>query len=749
VSVEAGHLAASSEPGHPPAIDLRPLFAPRSIAVVGASARGGIAATVANNLRVMGSATRCHFVNPRYTELYDQPCYPSLEALPERPDTVLVAVNPLRATGVAEDAARAGVPSLIIPGGGVVEGGEAAAVMQREVREIAIRNGIALLGPNCMGMVDLTTNAATYIGDINPWLPRGGVAGIAQSGSVTDAFIHSGSRIGFSRIIGCGSEVVLDACDFLAYCLDDPETHSVILFMEGFKRPERFLALADRALELGKPIMVLKVGRSEQAQAAAIAHSGSLAGEDRATDAALRAAGVIRCADLDELLETAELVAGCRRMGRRVGRGRTGVVTVSTGEASLIADLVPRTGLDLPPVPDEARKQLLRDLPTLGYIGNPLDPWGATDPSSGYRAAFEAFAASGAYDVLTLVHDFPYRSLPSEVETAREVTDELLRATRDRPGILPVYVSLTSGEPPVETKQQLDEAGGVPLLRGTVEAFRAIARVAWWEARCDRRRADGPVRPGWPALAGDRLVWGHEPAGPAEQGGSAAPGAGHTSTPLPELESLALVAEAGVPVVDVRAVPDAGAAVAAARDLGGRVALKVDAVGLVHKTDTGAVRLGLAGDDDVRAAAEDLLAIGRRLETEGGAVVRGLLVEPMAQPGVELIAGIQRDPQFGPLVLVGLGGVLAEVLDDVSIRLAPVSRDEALAMLAELHGAAILDGVRGRAPVDREAVAGILVALGDLGTARPDIVEVDLNPVIAGPGGVVAVDALVVMEGDS
>src|SRR6185436_6465224 len=267
-----------------------------------------------------------------------------------------------RATAVVEDAARVGVPSLIIPGGGVVEGGEAAARMQREVAAIARDHGIALLGPNCMGVFDLTTNAATYIGDINPWLPRGGVAGIAQSGSVTDAFIQSGSRIGFSRIIGCGSEVVLDTCDFLAYCLDDPETTAVILFLEGFKRPERFLALADRALELDKTVMVVKVGRSSQAQAAAIAHSGSLAGEDRATNAALRAAGVIRCEDLDELLETAELVEGARR----VGRGRTGVVTVSTGEASLIADLAPRTAVDLPPVPDAARAALLARLPTLG-----------------------------------------------------------------------------------------------------------------------------------------------------------------------------------------------------------------------------------------------------------------------------------------------------------------------------------------------------------------------------------------------
>ncbi len=723
-------------------IDLRPLFAPRSVAVVGASPRSGIAKTVRHNLTVMGSDTRCHFVNPRYEELDGQPCYPSLDALPERPDTVLVAVNPVRAAAVTEEAALAGVPSVIIPGGGVVEGGEVAAQMQRDVREIAIRHGIALLGPNCMGMIDLTTNAATYIGDINPWLPRGGVAGIAQSGSVTDAFIHSGSRIGFSRIIGCGSEVVLDACDFLAYCLDDPETQAVILFMEGFKRPERFLALADRALELGKPIMIVKVGRSPQAQAAAVAHSGSLAGEDRATDAALRAAGVIRCDDLDELLETAELVAGCRRLGRTVGRGRTGVVTVSTGEASLIADLAPRTGIDLPPVPEEARARLLSDLPTLGYIGNPLDPWGATDPSAAYASAFGAFAGSGAYDVLAIVHDFPYRSLASEVETAHEVTEQLIRATSDRPELLPVYISLTSGEPPPETTLQLAEAGGVPILRGALEAFSAIASVARWEATRSRRLDDGPARAGWPALAADRTPWGHDVDPAAGAGLTGADGA----IALPEQESLELLAAAGIPVVAACVARDADAAVAAARELGGSVVLKLDAVGLAHKSDVGAVRLDLVGDDAVRSAARELLELGARLEADGTATVRGLLVEPMIPPGLELIAGVTRDAQFGPIVLAGIGGVLAEVLDDVVLRLAPVSGLEAGSMLAELRGTRLLDGVRGRPPVDRAAIAGVLVALGRLAEARPDIRAIDLNPVVAGRDGAIAVDALVVLE---
>jgi acyl-CoA synthetase (NDP forming) len=722
-------------------IDLRPLFAPRSIVVVGASPRSWIAKTVRDNLLVMGSATRCHFVNPKYDELHGQPCYPSLEALPERPDVAIVALNPLRAGPVTEAAAAAGVPSVIIPGGGVVEGGEAAAAMQAEVARIARQHGLALVGPNCMGVIDLTSNAATYIGDVSPYLQRGGVAGIAQSGSVTDAFVHSGSRVGFSRIISCGSEVVLDICDYLAYCLDDPETSSVILFVEGFKRPERFLALADRALELGKPIMAVKVGRSAQAQIAAIAHTGSLAGEGRVTDAALDAAGVIRCADLDELLETAELVEGVRRTGRRVGRGRTGVVTVSTGEGSLIADLAPQTGVDLPPIPAEARAQILEALPTMGYVGNPLDPWGAADPPTAYGAAFEAMAGSGAYDVLVLVHDFPYRSAPSEVATANDVTYQLLNATRERSGILPVYVSLTSGEPPPETKAVLDEGGGAPLLRGALEAFRAIASVARWESWRVRRESNGPWRPEWPSLARDRVSFGAN-AVPVPASGPVVTTTAEPPVALSELDSLALLRSAGLRVVDAVAVSDAAAAVEAASRIDGPVALKLVAAGLAHKSDLGGVALGLRADADVLEAAASMLELGER----HGLAVRGLLVEPMAESGVELILGLRRDPQFGPVVLVGLGGTLTEVLDDVAVRLAPLDIPAALSMLDQLRGARMLDGVRGRPPVDRAAVASMLVALGQLGVERPEVFEVDLNPVIASADGAVAVDALVVVE---
>ncbi len=491
-------------------IDLRPLFAPRSIAIVGASPRNDIGPVVRDNLAVMGSETRCHFVNPTYTEVAGSPCWPTLDALPERPDTVVLAVNPLRAAQFTQQAADAGVPAVVIFGGGVVEGGEAAAEMQRTVREIGIRHGLVVLGPNCMGMVDWTTNSSIYISDVNPWLKRGHVAGISQSGSVTDAFIHApGSRIGYSRVVSVGAETVLDVCDYLAYCLDDPETHAVMLFVEGFKRPERFLALADRAFAMGKPILAVKVGRSAQAQAAAIAHTGSLAGEDRVTDAALDAAGVIRCADLDELVEQAELIAGTGRLHRGRGAGtdrggdrvHRGGVAGRRPRASAPASTCRRSRR-------RARPRSSTGLPTMGYIGNPLDPWGADDERVAYRVAFEALAASGAYDVLAVVHDSPFRDLPSEVDVATTVSRALIEAMADRPDILPVHISLTSGDMSEQVKAVLDAAGGMPMLRGATESLAAIARLARWEGRRAIRLERGPRRAGWPALAADHVPWG-------------------------------------------------------------------------------------------------------------------------------------------------------------------------------------------------------------------------------------------------
>ena len=365
-----------------------------------------------------------------------------------------------------------------------------------------------------------------------------------------------------------------------------------------------------------------------------------------------------------------------------------------------------------------------------------MDPWGADETELAYGACLRAFAESGAYDVVAVVHDFPYRSQAGEVELATELAIELIKATTDRPDVLPVFISLTSGDATPEIQAALDAGGGIPLLRGTVEAFSAIARVAWWEGRRAERLADGPWRDRWPALAADRTKCGQDDVAPTA--------ADPTVRALPERDSLRLLREAGIPVTAAIAAADAVAAVAAADRLGYPVALKLDARGIAHKSDIGGVRLGLDDEGAVRAAVPELLSAGRSAHVD----IRGVLVEPMAAAGVELIVGLERDPMFGPAVLVGSGGVLAEILDDVAIRLAPIGPATARTMLDELRIAPILDGVRGRGPVDRSALAGLIAGVARLGIDRPDIVEIDLNPVIAHPDGAVAVDALVVLAED-
>jgi acetate---CoA ligase (ADP-forming) len=723
-------------------IDLRPLFGPRSIALVGASPSSDTVGIFRRNIERLGAATRCHLVNPKYREIDGAPCYPDLASLPEVPDIAVLAVSPVHATGVLRDAAALGVPAAIIPGGGVIEGGEPAARMQAEVAQIAAEAGIALLGPNCMGVIDLHAPSATYYDDL-PEMRPGGTVGIAQSGSVTNAFMNAGTRIGWSRLISCGSEVMLDICDYVADALDDERTDSIVLFVEGFKRPERFLALADRALAADVPVLAVKVGSSAQAQAAAVSHSGSLAGDARASAAAMRAAGVVLCDDLDELFEAAALASRSRLLGRRVGRGRTGAVTVSTGEASLIADLGPRIGLDLPPIPAPARAAIVAAMPTLTHLENPIDPWGAGDYLATYRATFEALAGSGAYDVVALVHDFPFGAPESETALAQALAGELVTATVDRREILPVFVSLTSGEATPEVIAALDRAGSVPVLRGATAGFAAIPRLAWWERRHAARERSGPVRAPWTELARGVPAWGYDAEARSTRAG--APVSERPPVVIPERESLELLRAAGLPVVasiavegqDAKAMFEAAAR--AADELGWPVAVKLDAPGLAHKSDEGGVVLGVANRKALEGALRQVLAAGRGHDPDG------VLIQPMAPQGVELIVGARRDPQFGPLVLVGIGGVLAEVLDDVVVRIAPIDGGHARQMLDELRGTRLLDGVRGRRGVNRAAVGELIAALGRALEANPTWREVDLNPVIAGKSAV-AVDALIIAD---
>ena len=467
--------------------------------------------------------------------------------------------------------------------------------MQREVAAIAREPGIALLGPNCMGLIDLNAPAATYIDDLPPNLRRGGTAAIAQSGSVTDAFVHAGTRIGWSRIISCGSEAVLDLCDHLAACLDDPATDSIVLFVEGFKRPERFLALADRALAEGKPILAVKVGRSSQAQGrrdrAQRQPRGRRSRHRRGPPRRRR----------DPLRRSRRPDRGCRarRAGRAAPRPRGGEGPHGRRDRldrRGLADRRPRavdrawTCRRSPPPPARRSRAPSRPSPTSRTRSTHGAPTRARPPTA---PASRRIVASGAYDVVALVHDFPYRSQPGEVALAVELGAELVAATASAPEVLPVFVSLTSGDVTEEVEAQMDAAGGVPILRGTRNAFGAIARLAWWErAACGARGQ----RPRSRALARDsrcaRPRYAHADAptarprqrrGPSRSGSrssSCAPRACPWSRRKPSESTTRTRCSPRQ-----RRRPN---------DSAGRSSVKVDAPGFAHKTDAGGVPSGSA-----------------------------------------------------------------------------------------------------------------------------------------------------------
>ena len=385
----------------------------------------------------------------------------------------------------------------------------------------------------------------------------------------------------------------------------------------------------------------------------------------------------------------------------------------------------------------------MESLPTMGYIGNPLDPWGAAEPGIAYGACFEAMAASGAYDVLVLVHDFPYKSMPAEVATASDVTTPLLAATRDRPAILPVYVSLTSGEHPPEIKALLDEQGaGARCCAGP---WRRSARSRPWRAgragtRPEAGLAAGPWRATWPALGADRRSFGQD-----ETAGRSATHPERPTRTLSERASLELLRDAGLSVTSaIRCRSRRGGGRGARDRAAGRAEARCRGARPQERPRAGPRSGWPTTTPSVPAAATDLLEAGRR----HGLAALGLLVEPMAEPGLELIVGLHRDPQFGPAVVVGLGGIFTEVLDDVSIRLAPrhprdrprdAGRPARRARPGRTPGSAGDRPIGGRRPHRRVAR---LVA------ERDDVVEIDLNPVFATPVGAVAVDALVILEGD-
>jgi acetate---CoA ligase (ADP-forming) len=666
---------------------VRPLVLPRSLVVVGASER---------NTRPLAGALRgdvpVYAVNPRRTEVFGVPCYPSVAELPERPELALLLVGHERVEGAVGDALEGGVRSLVLPGLGAESGAAGPPIVSR-VAALVEGAGAAFVGPNCMG-VARPDGTSPWIGTVPDTFLPGHVSVVSQSGSVAEAFLACGPRVGFRCVVSSGGEASRDAADLLGFLAEDEGTRAIGLFLESVRRPAAFTEALRRCAEAEKPVVCLKVGRSDAAARATLAHTGAVVGSARAFSALLRRSGAIEVDDFHDLLETLEVLGASRRpRGTRVG-----AVSESGGECALLADHGEAAGLPFEPLPAELAARLTAEFPNYVSPENPLDAWAIADAAVVYPRSLELLAESGAFDILLAQVDLSQFRGQTEGDWC-ELIVEALADTTDGTEIFPAVTSVHASEPPLHIAVRARERG-VPLLRGTEHGLRALAAVARWRPARESGSDDASID------LSDLL----------------APG------PLAEHDSALALERYGVRFAPRRRAADPREAAEALVELGSPVVVKVD--GPAHKAAAGGVVLGVESPEAASAAA-------RRL---GGRV----LVARQLPDGVEAFCGLTRDPDFGPVLAVGLGGAAVEALALAAVCLAPVDLDLARELVSEAPGLSRLAGERAR-----EDLARALVALGRLAIEHPQVEGCDVNPFIIGADGAVAVDALVVCKGGS
>jgi len=701
-------------------MNLAPLMKPASIAVVGASQRMTRATRVVANLKTFGYSGRIFPINPKYREVLGLPCYPDLGSTPEPADTVVVAIPAEQVPGILASAVESGVRGAVVLSSGFAEAGPAGQKRQAELERLAADRGLLICGPNCYGVFNIRLGAATFSADLAEPLQPGAVGLVSQSGGFSHAigeYLMQQRAVGLSYIVSCGNQAGVTVEDYIAFLVEDDDTAVVGAFVEGFKKPETLRQAAARARALAKPIVMLKVGRSENARQAMLAHTGSLAGTPEIIEAVLRQSGIVQVSSINEMIDTLALLAAARHHTPRAWK--VGILSGLGGECGRAADAADRAGVELPPLSAISVETMKGFMPDFANPRNPLDGTGAMYEDAGlFPQLFDVMLRDEAVDVVAvnLRVNVPR---PGGGAPSRPFSRAMIEALPKNPGRLVLaFSSFAGGDLDQEVVRALAD-GGVPFLESTETAMLALRN-----AREHRRFLDRPERA--PSAA----------PSPRSRAGA--------SGTLSNTEAMQLLREFGVPLAQTIAVKDAAAAVTAADRLGYPVVLKIDSPDIAHKTDVGGVRVGCPDPAAVRGAFREMLVeVGRRVPT---ARLDGALVQRMIAGGREMILGVKTDPLFGPAVLCGFGGIFVEQLRDVSLRVPPIGPADAAAMIAELRGAAILSGARGRAPADTGALADAIVGVAALAEAhRQSLRALDINPllVLDDGHGVVAVDWLI------
>lgn len=689
---------------------------PRRVAVIGASRTPNtIGHEIVSNLVGYGFTGTVFPVNPNADSICTLKTYPNIGAVPDPVDMAVITVPKQHVLAVAEECGQAGVRGLTVISAGFREVGGEGVERERQLMEVVHRHRMRMIGPNCMGVLNADP-AVSMNATFAPSMPPFGRAGfVSQSGAMGLSVLDYAKEygIGISQFVSMGNKPDVSGNDLLLHWEHDPSIGLVLMYVENFGNPRKFLEIA-RRMTRTKPIIVVKSGRSKVGARAASSHTGALAASDSLVDAMLSQAGVMRAESVEELFDLAMAFSGERTPRSR----RTAVVTNSGGPGILAADALERVAVELPELAPETVARLKPLFPEEASLRNPLDMIASATPP-GYRAALDALLDDPNVDSALAIFVPPLGIRQADVA---EAIASVAGAHPDKP----VLAVLMGREGLPQGKAELHEVG-VPAYIFPESAARALS------ALCRQREwVERPVPPVEDLRvdreAARRLLDSARAAGQSRLG---------------EVESLALLRAYGIPTAEAGLARTAAEAVDLSARSGGAVAMKIVSPEIVHKTDVGGVKVGVEGAADVRSAFDEIVA--NAVKAVPGATIHGVLVQEMVTGGRETIAGVTRDPSFGPLVMFGLGGIFVEVLRDVIFRVAPINRREAADMIAGLRGAKLLDALRGAPPADRRAIEDVLLRLSLLAEDFPEIAELDVNPLLAFPDRAVAVDGRVLL----
>ena len=698
---------------------LAPLFEADRLAIIGASDRNHYAVNIFKNLQAMGfDSSRIVPINPSRPEVFGLKAYPSILDVPGEIPLAVIAVNNKAVASVVQAAGEKGVKAGVIFADGFAEGGDMGKQLQQQLTDAAKAAGIKLLGPNCMGFVSVRAKLGIWGGELPKNLRPGNIGCIFQSSGMMNLLINAGAKrdLGFHVCASGGNEIILNAADYLDYQAECPEIDVIATYIEAApKEPRRFAAALDRAVANGKAVLVLRAGRTERAKRNVIAHTGQLAGSAATWDAFFEQHGAIIVNDLDDLIDTTALFAGAKMRPDKHDRG-VGLMTISGGDCTLLCDIADQEGVAVPELSPETQKVLVDSLDKPTLLGNPLDveDLQRINPD-GFDQCLEKFFQEPKIDMVGVRLNLPQTLTPSSEKLYQKISD--LSGANDKR----VFVLTRATEPPADVWYQRLNSLGLTFTGDYRKSLRAVSRLR-------RNERDRAIRRFAPATRA-----GNAPAQVKFQTGVLSYGA-----------TEKLLESYGIPLAPAALVQSAQEAAQAADKLGYPCVLKVASVDIPHKTEVGALELGLENEAAVRKAYDEMMSRVRAAKPD--ADIEGMLVQRQIK-GVECLLGISRDEQLGPTLVMGLGGIFVEILADVAIRIPPIDAAEARRALENLKGAKLFAGARGAPPADIDALAAMAARLSWLAYDRRDhIAELDLNPVVVLPKGqgALAVDALLI-----